>query len=390
MGSRPAKHKVPLFDVRVSRRARREVSAVLASGWLTSGPRVSAFERAIGDYLNVRHVAAVGSATAGLYLTLRALGIRPGHRVITTPFTFVATVEAILQSGAEPVLVDIDEPTLNLSPEGVADAVDRRTRAIVPVDIAGHPAEYGPLLDVARQSSLRVISDAAHSIAARYRGGTSPHYAHAAVYSLYSTKNLTCGEGGLVVSRNRKLISKVRQLSRHGLTSGTHERHRSQRWEYDAVDLGFKANMSDVHAALGLGQLTVLDKQQARRAALAGRYLRRLADLSEFIELPVTPTHIRHGWHLFIIRLHLSRLKIDRNCFIQLMAERGVMCGVHYRPIFELSYYRNLLGFVAKNLPTAARAYRRVVTLPLYPSLTAANADYVCDCARRILIRHRR
>ena len=257
------KRYIPLFDLTLSAKARKEVASTLASGWITTGPKVAAFERAVCRRLNVKHAAAVNSGTAGLCLALKALGAGKGRDVITTPFTFVATVEAILMTGAAPVLADIDPHTLNVDPEEVARKVSKRTVAVVPVDIAGYPANYELLNKIADKYSLYLVADAAHSFGAAYRERTIPRLADAAVFSFYSTKNLTCGEGGMVLSRHQELIEKTKRLSLHGLTSSAYDGKLTNRWEYDVVDFGFKANMSDIHAAVGLGQLSAFKKDQA-------------------------------------------------------------------------------------------------------------------------------
>lgn len=384
------KRSIPLFDLTLSAKARKEVASTLASGWLTTGPKVAAFERAVCRHLNVKYAAAVNSGTAGLYLALKAIGAGKGREVITTPFTFVATIEAILMTGATPVFADIDPRTLNIDSEEVARKVSDRTVAIVPADIAGYLADYELLNKVAGERSLYLVADAAHSFGAAYQSKTIPNLTDAAVFSFYSTKNLTCGEGGMVLSRHKQLIDKVKCLSLHGLTAGAFERKLTNKWEYDVVDFGFKANMSDIHAAVGLGQLTAFGKDQANRATLATRYIKNLSHLSNFCELPVIEKRCRHGWHLFIIKLHLSHLKIGRDLFIELMVNCGIECSVHYKPVFELTYYRDLLGLSEQYFPNAAYAGRRVVTLPLYPSLKVSDVDYICDCVAAIVNRHAR
>jgi len=384
------KRSIPLFDLTLSAKARKEVASTLASGWITTGPKVAAFERAVCRHLNVKYAAAVNSGTAGLYLALKAVGAGKGAEIITTPFTFVATVEAILMTGATPIFADIDPRTLNIDPEEVVRKVSNRAVAIVPVDIAGYPANYELLSKAADKRRLCLVADAAHSFGAAYRNRTIPNLTDAAVFSFYSTKNLTCGEGGMVLSRHKKLINKVKCLSLHGLTSSAYERKLTNKWEYDVVDFGFKANMSDIHAAVGLGQLTAFEKDQTKRATLAARYIKNLSYLSEFFELPVIEKRYRHGWHLFIIKLHLSHLRISRDRFIELMANCGVECGVHYKPVFELTYYRDLLGLSEQYFPNAAYAGRRVVTLPLYPLLKAADVDCICDCIAAIVTKHSR
>jgi dTDP-4-amino-4,6-dideoxygalactose transaminase len=385
MKAREGKKHIPLFDLSLSARTKKEGSATLASGWITSGPKVEAFERAICQRMHVKYAAAVSSGTSGLYLALKAVGAEKGREVITSPFTFVATVEAILMTGAVPVFTDIVPNTLNVDPDEVAWKISDHTIAIVPVDIAGYPANYTPLNKICKERSIFLIADAAHSFGASYRNRTIPNMTDATVYSFYSTKNLTCGEGGMVLSRRKELIEQVKRLAMHGLTSSVYERTRKKKWEYDVVDFGFKANMSDVHAAVGLGQLASFEKDQAKRSARAERYMKNLAGLSDFLELPVIDKHYRHGWHLFIIRLHLSHLKIDRDRFIALMSNYGIECGVHYKPIFELTYYREALNLSAQFFPNAAYAGRRVVSLPLYPTLKNTDVDYICDCITAIV-----
>ncbi len=382
--------KVPLFDLSLAPAARRQVAATLASGWLTTGPQAALFEKAVSHLLEVRYAAAVNSATTGLYLILKALGAGPGREVITTPFTFVATVEAILMTGALPVFADIDPHTLTIDVEEVARKLSNQTSAILPVDMAGYPADYDRLNTVAAARKLPVVSDAAHAIAAQYRGKSIAQLADAAVYSFYSTKNLTCGEGGMVLSRHKVLVDKVRQLSSHGLSTDTYQRRRTGRRQYDAVDMGFKGNMSDIHAAVGLGQLTTFERDQARRATIAERYLKNLAGLADFLELPVIESHCRHGWHLFIIKLHLSKLRITRDQFIRKMALNGIECGVHYRPIFELTWYHQALGLKQQHYPNTTYAGRRVVSLPLFPTLRLRDVDYVCDKLSAVVTRHAR
>jgi len=390
--TKPKQHSIPLFDLTVSPQARREVADTLESGWLTSGPRVAAFERAIARYLHVRNACAVSSCSIGLQLALKALDIGPGKEVVTSPFTFVATAEAILAVGATPVFADINPTTLNIDPDEVERKVSDRTAAIMPIDIAGYPADYERLDRICSSHELPLIADAAHSFGTQVGSRSIAALSDVAVYSFHSTKNLTCGEGGMVVSRHRALIDIIRTLARHGLSSDAHLRRTKGEFRYDAHGLGLKANMSDVHAAIGLGQLTIFEQNQARRKKLAQRYLDNLDDLRDVIRLPEVAPPDCHAWHLFIIKLRLSRLKLDRNRpqFIRAMAKRGVECGVHFRPIFELTYYRDAMGLSGRHFPNTVYSGQRVVTLPLYPELTLAQVDRVCEEMHKILSQKRR
>lgn len=369
---------IPLFDLTVSREAIREVTASLESGWLSTGPRVARFEREIAKRLNVNHAVAVNSATAGLAVALKAAGVRAGTEVITSPHTFVATVEAILYCNATPVFADIEPDTLTIDPTSVARLINSRTSAVMPVDIAGHPCDYTKLRALCAKKKIPIIADSAHAFGALYRGKPIPHWTDASVYSFYATKNLTCGEGGMIVANRKSYFDKVRYLSRHGMTTNAFQRKQQGGWEYDVVDLGFKANLSDIHAAIGLGQLTQFDSEQAKRRELVVRYYQNLESFAEFIELPYEQPNCRSSWHLFIIKLNPKSLRLSRDKFIHLMAARGIECGVHYRPVFDFSFYRSLKRWKIR-CPKVVSASQRVVTLPLYPKLTLAQVDQVCD-----------
>ena len=382
--------KIPLFDLKVSPQAKKEVAGVLKRGWLTTGPAVARFEKGIARLSRVRYAVALNSGTSGLQAALAALGIGAGRDVITSPLTFVATVEAIMSVGARPIMADVDIDTMCLDPDEVERKIGGRTGAVMPVDMAGLPADYGRLVPLCEKYQLPLISDAAHAIGATCRRKTIGQLSDATVYSFYSTKNVSCGEGGMVVSRHKMLIDAVRVISRHGLTSNAHTRNTSGDWKYDAVGLGLKANMSDLHAAVGLGQLSEFEKNQERRRKLVSRYQKNLSGLKEYCVLPSQPKGYKHAWHLFIIRLKLSNLKIDRNRFISLMARQGIQCGVHFQPIFELSFYRQALGLSERFFPNTAYLGKRVVTLPLYPHLKFADVDRVCETIESIVKRYRR
>lgn len=375
---------IPLFDVKLHGSAIRETHQTLLSGWLTTGPRATAFEAAVAEFCGVKYAVALNSATSGLLLSLRAFGVGKGDEVITTPFTFVATVEAILQAGATPVLCDIDPATLLIDPEQARHKITRRAKALLPVDLAGHSSNYEAIHTLAGEHRLSVLSDSSHAFGATYRGKPIPQYTDVSVFSFHSTKNLTCGEGGMVVSRNRKLADQIRLLSRHAMTRNAYQRRAEGKWEYDVVDLGFKANMSDIHAAIGLGQLRHFDDDQSRRARLAARYTANLSGLQDFLHLPAVQPDCRHAWHLYVVQLQLNRLAITRNQFIGAMAKRGIECGVHYRPVFEMSHYRRL-GYSGKQFPHAAGAGKKVVSLPMFAGLSMGKVDYVCDAIRDIL-----
>jgi dTDP-4-amino-4,6-dideoxygalactose transaminase len=375
---------IPLYDLKLSQAAQTLVARTLASGWLTTGARVADFEQAVGSYLKMRYTAAVSSGTAALMLTLAAMGVRQGKEVVTTPFTFVATLEAIIQLGAVPVLADIDPVTLTIDPDEVSRKINDTTAAIVPVDIGGYPADYDRLGEVAAERPIPLVCDAAHSFGTTFRRKPIAKLVDAATYSFHATKNLTCGEGGMVVSKHKALIEQVRLLSLHGLTATGYQRHVKADWQYDVVAFGHKANLSDIHASVGLGQLEDFDSRQERRREIAARYRKNLADLYELVDLPAEDKRAGHAWHLYIVRLNLSRLDVDRNQIIAMMKEAGIGCGVHYVPMFHLSVFREF-GLTEQFFPNAAYAGRRVMSLPMYPELTDQQADRVSEALGTIL-----
>ncbi|MFH2050393.1 MAG: DegT/DnrJ/EryC1/StrS family aminotransferase, partial [bacterium] len=303
---------------------------------------------------------------------------------------YVATVEAIIQAGAYPIFADINPATLTIDPRDIGKKISHKTLAIVPVDMAGYPCDYDALNKICNDNSVAMIADSAHAIGAAYKKKSIPNHCDGAVYSFYSTKNLTCGEGGLVATRHKILGNRVRMITGHGLSKSTYKRKKDSSWEYDAIAAGYKANMSEIHAAIGLGQFKTYKKDQKTRIDLAKQYLKNLSGLKEYLFLPVEEKNYQHGWHLFIIKLNLANLRIDRNQFIIEMAKAGVECGVHYKPIFELSFYRDHFGLSRQMFPNTFYAYQCIVTLPLYPLLKKNDVDFVCEKIEKIIKKHKR
>ncbi len=380
--------KIPLYDISLPKAALKEVRQTLQGGWLSTGKQVEQFEHRIAELCGCKYAAAMNSATSGLVAAMKAAGVNGGE-VVTTPFSFVATAEAVFHCGAKPVFADIDPETLNIDPAQVARKVSRRTSCILPVDMAGCPADYGRLTKIAREHKLPVIADSSHSLAATYRGRSIPQLANAAVFSFHATKNLTCGEGGMVVSRSKRLIEEVRLLSRHGITASSWQRKKKGARAYDVCRLGQKGNMSEVHASIGLGGLETFSKDQDRRQRLFERYNKNLSDLTDFVTVPLSESHLQPSWHLYIVRLTLSRLKINRDRFIELMAEKGVECGVHFIPIPLFSFYRRM-GYSLKDLSVTRQVSKEIVTLPMYAALKPGDVDRVCETMAGLFIKYGR
>lgn len=367
-----------------------QVTQAVRSGWLTTGPKVARFEERIRRMVRAGHAVALNSCTAALHLSLAAAGVGRGDEVITSPYTFAATGEAILYLGARPVLADIDPATLNLDPESVAAAVTRRSRVIVPVHIAGLPCDMKALLDLARRRRLKVIDDAAHALGAWANGRPIGSLSDLTCFSFYATKNLTTGEGGMVTTDDRDLAARVRRLSLHGLSRDAWRRYtRGGSWRYDVVELGFKYNMTDVAAGLGLAQARKFTSMQARRRALARRYSALLQG-SDAFDLPVEPRGVVHAWHLYILRLRPGALRLGRDRVIEMLKQEGIGTSVHFLPLHLHSFYRKTFGYRKGDFPHTEKESARAISLPLYPGLTRAAQDRVVGTLLRLARRYRR
>ena len=370
-----------------------EIDAVvetLRSGWLTMGPKTRAFEEAFAASVGAPCAVAVSSATAGLHLGLDGLGVGPGDEVLVPTLTFTSTAATVLHTGARPRLVDCEPDTLNLS---VADALRKwtpRTKAIVPVHFAGHPCDMDAIQDAARAHGTAVMEDAAHALPASYRQRTIGTIGDLTVFSFYATKNLTTGEGGMVTTADEALADRLRARRLHGMTRDAWRRYSKEgSWRYDVGYPGFKYNMTDLNAAMGLVQLKRLATLQAARQRIVEQYRAALADV-DAVELPTCRPDVQHAWHLFVVRVRPHCLRIDRDQVIQELTEAGIGTSVHFIPLHEHSYYREALGVSAAELPEATAQWQRIISLPLYPGMKAGDVDRVADALRAIARRHRR
>jgi dTDP-4-amino-4,6-dideoxygalactose transaminase len=356
-----------------------EVVDTLRSGWLTTGPKTRRFEAEFAAYTGARHALALNSATAALHLALDAARIGPGDEVITTPLTFAACANVIVQMGATPVLADVSPDDLNIDPEQVERRVTPRTRALMVVHYAGQPCRMDALLAIARRHNLFLLEDAAHATGAAYRGRTIGAIGDATAFSFYATKNLATGEGGMLATNRPEVDERARIMTLHGMSRDAWKRYdKGGSWYYEVVAPGYKYNMSDIMAALGLVQLRRLEAMNGRRTALAARLTAALAGC-EAVEAPVARPEVRHVWHLYVIRLRLQCLRIDRAAFIEELAARGVATSVHFIPIHYHPYYREGFGFAPGDFPIAEDAYSRLISLPLYPTMTEADVDRVAE-----------
>ncbi len=366
-----------------------EVVEALRSGWITTGPKAREFEAAFAARLGAPGAVGLNSCTAGLHTALAALGIGPGDEVVTTPMTFAASVNVIEHVGARPVLVDVEPDTLNLDPAEVARAITPRTRAILPVHFAGHPAELDPLAELAAAHQLAIVEDAAHALPAAYRGRPIGSGDNPVAFSFYATKNLTTGEGGMLTG-GREFLDRARVLSLHGMDRDGWKRYaKGGNWFYEIVAPGFKYNMTDMQAGMGLAQLRRLDAMQRRRREVVALYQAELGG-ADALELPVARPHVEHAWHLYVVRLRLERLRIDREQVIHELTARNIGTSVHFIPVHLHPWYRDRYGFVPGQFPVAYASYLRALSLPLHPGLSDEDVADVASALLDVLDRFRR
>jgi dTDP-4-amino-4,6-dideoxygalactose transaminase len=374
---------IPFHRPSIGREEIDEVVRTLESGWLTSGPRTAEFERLFREYVGVPHALGVNSCTAGLQLALAALQIGPGCEVITTPLTFCSTVNMILHRGATPVLADIG-PDGNIDPASVAERLTEKTRAILPVHLAGLPVDLEKIWGIARRHRLYVIEDCAHAVGAMYRdspiGSGNPetgNYSDVAAFSFYATKNLTTGEGGMVTCHDERISERLKILCLHGISKDAWNRYADNgNWYYEVLEPGYKNNLSDLQSAIGIHQLKKLDHFISVRTKYAQMYREILAEVPE-LELPPERDDSRHAWHLYMLRLNLDRLTINRAEFINALRDKGIGTSVHFIPIPLHPFFAPYAELPQNACPNALALYPRLVSLPLYPAMTEAQVEFV-------------
>ena len=366
-----------------------EVVACLRSGWLGTGPRVTRFEESFRDYKGVNHALAVNSCTAALHLSLLAIDIEPGDEVITTPLTFCATINAIIHAGAIPVLADVDPATMNIDPVEVERRITPRTRAIMPVHFAGRPCDMTALRQVAIKNDLLIIEDCAHAIETEYRGEKAGTLGDLGCFSFYVTKNVSTGEGGMVITDNEEWANRIKRLALHGLSRDAWKRYSDEGYKHYYVgEAGFKYNMMDIQAALGIHQLARVEKNWQKRKVLWDYYQQELAGLP--VTLPAEPeSDTKHGYHLFTLLIDELQSGISRDGFLEAMNERGIGTGVHYLSVPEHPYYQKRFDWRPEYYPNAVRIGRQTVSLPFSAKLSDAEAQRVVCSVRGTLARRR-
>ncbi len=354
----------------------------LRSNWVTKGPKTVEFEKRFAEYIGVKHAIAFNSCTAGLHTALIAAGIGEGDEVITTPMTFAASANVIIHAGATPVFVDIDPITMNIDPNKIEEKMTPRTKAIIPVHIAGFPCEMDEIMAIASKHNLFILEDAAHAVHTRYKDKMIGSIGDATAFSFYATKNLMTGEGGMVTTNNDELAEKLRVYSLHGMSRNAWNRYTAKgSWHYEITFPGYKYNMTDIQAALGLTQLGKLQSMQSTRESIALRYNQAFSTIPE-LEIPFDSEYARHAWHLYIIKLNLEKISVDRAEFIELLREENIGTSVHFIPVHLHPYYRDTFGLERGFMPQAENVYDRIISLPLYPKMTDTDVQDVIEAVR--------
>ncbi len=353
-----------------------EVINVLQSDWITTGPRIKEFEDALCAYIECKYCVAVNSGTSALDIAVQSLDLPKGSEVITTPFTFVATSNAIIYNNLVPVFADISRDTFNIDPEDIRKKITKKTKAIIYVDYAGHPCDIKEIREVADEYDLFLIEDACHAIGAEYKHTKVGNFANLTIFSFHPVKHITTGEGGAVATNNKELYEKISLLRTHGIDRNTMDRYgKDASWAYDMKYLGRNYRITDFQAALGRSQLKKLDKFIERRNELAMKYNELLKDI-DFVRLPILKDNIRHAWHIYTILLDES---ISRDNFFKYMKNANIGVNVHYIPAYRHSYYIENFNFDKNDFPVTENTFKRIITLPLFPKMEDDSLEYIAE-----------
>lgn len=365
-----------------------EVVETLKSGWVAKGPRTMEFEKRFAEYTGAKYAVAMNSATAALHIALIAGGVKPGDEVITTPMTFAATANTIIHVGATPVFVDIDPVTFCIDADKIEEKITDKTKAIVPVHYMGHACDMDKIRAIADKYNLFVSEDAAHAIDTYYKGDLIGKNGDCASFSFYATKNICTGEGGMLTTNREDIAEKARVISAHGMSKAAWNRYgKGGSWRYDIEYPGHKYNMFDIQAALAKTQMDKLPAMQARRKEIVKEYEKSFKNL-DGITIPGAADYTTHSWHLYVLRLNLDKLTIDRDKFIELMAEANIGTSVHFIPVHLMSYYRDNFGYKEGDFPVTESYFDSIVSLPLYPKMTDADVQDVINAVTSIITKY--
>ena len=368
-----------------------EVIDTIRSGWLTTGPKAKQFENDFSKFVGSKYALAVNSATAGLHLGLEALGVGPGDKVITTVHTFTATAEVIRYLGADPIFVDIEGDSFNIDCDAIEEALEKNpeVKVILPVHYAGQAANMTRIMALAKQYNVKVMEDAAHALPTTHNGKMIGTIADITVYSFYANKTITTGEGGMIVTNNEDYVKRISCMRLHGISKDVFDRFTSTKpsWHYQVVAPGFKYNMTDIAASMGIHQLRKANVLQQRRQNIAEKYNKAFSKLPLVIPF-ITNNDDIHSWHLYVIQLKNEKLTIDRNKFIEILAEKGIGTSVHYIPLHFHPYWQESYNLKADDYPKSTNVYNRIVSLPNYPKMTDEEVDRVIKAVKDVLMGH--
>ena len=377
--------KVPFHRNDMGEEEVQAVSEVIRSGWLTMGTKTLQFEREFAQYIGASHAVAISSCTAALHLALDVIGLKPGDEVLVSTNTFTATAEVVTHMGARPVLVDIDERTLNISACDAENKISSRTRAIIPVHFSGLACDLHEIHYLAENHNLRVIEDAAHALPSSYRGRRIGKISELTAFSFYATKPLNTGEGGMITTETEGYAQRIRLMRLHGMSHDAWKRHGGEvPWHYEVHEPGYKYNFTDLQAALGIVQLAKCDAMLQARRQIAATYTRAFQSI-EAVETPVTLADRESSWHLYVLRLNTNQLRVDRSQFIRELAERGVRASVHFIPLHLQPAYQRLYGYKEGDLPGAERQYYRCLSLPIFPAMSETEVQHVISCVADVV-----
>ncbi|MBR6081190.1 MAG: DegT/DnrJ/EryC1/StrS family aminotransferase [Treponema sp.] len=383
-----AEIKVPFFKASIGKAEEDAVLDVLRSGWLTTGKQAAAFEKEFAEKIGTKYALAVNSNTSGMILAMEACGVEQGKAVITTPYTFVSTAASARHLGADVYFADIENDSYSISPKSIEKILEsekgKNVVAIVPVHIAGNVCDMESIMSIAKKYNVKVIEDCAHSFPSKTKMGYAGSIGDVGVFSFYATKTITTGEGGMVSTNDESIAKRMEMMRLHGMDRTTWDRYTSPKasWVYDIVAPGYKSNLPDILAALGRVQLSRADEFDEKRKRHAAKYNEAFSKF-DFIKLP--PDGEGNSWHLYLMRLDLTKLKCDRDCFAKKLQERGIGISVHFIPIFYFSYWKNLYSdFTEKNFPNAAKQYSQTITLPLWPDMTDEMVETVIKTVAEI------
>lgn len=369
---------------------KEEILNTLESGWITAGPKVKQFETAFSKYIGCTHSIAVNSCTAALHLALEATGLKEGNEVIIPTMTFTSTGEIVTYFKAKPVLVDCEEDTLLFDTQKIEEKINKKTKAIIPVHYGGQPCDINKILQVVRKYNLKVIEDAAHSLPTKYNGKMIGTIGDITCFSFYATKTITTGEGGMACTENDGFAERMKIMSLHGISKDAWMRYTTKgSWYYEVIEGGYKYNMTDIAAALGIAQLKKCNKFYRKREEIARKYTQAFREIPE-INTPFVRKYGTHAWHLYVIKLNLEMLKINRAQFIEKMKESRVGCSVHFIPLHLHPFYKRTFGYKPEDFPIATRVYERIVSLPIYPKMTDEDVNYVIDSVMKIIKKNRK